>query len=259
MVKDSVIDIPDVLFKDICGKDMCCKDINIKETSNIIIYTYFKCLCETLIKSIPSDVYLRNVKTGSTLILQYNTISSNIILKFKILGDYISNDETKPAYQKYFDMHGKYPDLSKWSKPSLVNDIKIKATPKKSHLFKCSFDEKNKQMSASLEIIINNNVEHIILTFSQKIIDIFKEKYSTTMTPWTHIVCTDIVCRNTDIVCSNIKIYGQCASKQDYTSNPFESESSESPNIDMMSSSDDSTLSKDTIDDSSQSVQDTPE
>ena len=97
ILKNSVIDIPDEMFKHI--------NINIKENSNTIIFTYFEWLCEILIKSIPSDAYVHNVKTGGKIIMKHKTISSDIIVKFKILSDYISDDETNPAYQKYFNRH----------------------------------------------------------------------------------------------------------------------------------------------------------
>lgn len=100
---------------------------NILKNLKYIIQFSLKTISENIVKIFKTDIYKLNKKKGGKMSIKYpKKLSDNIIIQFQILSEYVSDDENNPAYQKYFDKHKIYPDLTKWKEPNILNENEIK-------------------------------------------------------------------------------------------------------------------------------------
>ena len=98
---------------------------NILENIKYIISLSLKIISKNIVKKFKTDTYKINKKEGGKMSIGYPNISDNIFAQFQILSEYVSEDDNNPAYQKYFDKHNNYPDLTKWNEPQILNENNI--------------------------------------------------------------------------------------------------------------------------------------
>ena len=98
---------------------------NILENIKYIISLSLKIISKNIVKNFKTETYKINKKEGGKMSIGYPNISDNIFAQFQILSEYVSEDENNHAYQKYFDKHNNYPDLTKWNEPQILNENNI--------------------------------------------------------------------------------------------------------------------------------------